>query len=898
MLTAAPVARRSCSVRSAATAAAQKKAPWMPQSSQPSSSHPPRSQQAPWMPHNPQASPSYNPRQRPQGSPPHTSATRPHAWNPQNPQASTSQSSLPPRHTPAPGSARRAWPSLSAVVPDAETRWTTRQTPSAPTGFRTPNARSGPLPWTAPQQQQKQQHKPQSKPMERGAVPHLQPHVQSRDREAVPPPKRVVAEVKQCEAEEEMVFDPEFYAPEEMVEVVEPEQTTRKPARSTGPKKKDFKERGSLLEGQNKDVEEASASVKKVKTAWRYVAKRVDEDVYIPSMVSVGHLARLLGVKLEELQDKMYDAGMGDQSSFDHVLTSDYALLLAEEFGRKPVVNDEAAFDLYPPTPHPDYQSLPNRPPVVTIMGHVDHGKTTLLDTLRSSSVAAGEVGGITQHIGAFSVPVPSSVNGGPQTITFLDTPGHAAFSAMRARGARVTDIIVLVVAADDGIMPQTKEVIELIKKDRDKVSVVVAINKVDKPEADIDAVQRALLVEDIHIEEMGGDIPAVHVSGLTGDGVPDLLDTISLLSEIQDVRAETTGNAFGYVLESKVRQGLGPVATILVLRGTLKPGAHIVCGTHQAKVRMMQDSNGKNIKAATPGMAVTVSGWKTLPSAGDEMIQASETDIKRAIANRKRKLDLDTAMADVEAINSSRQQERERRQQEAAAEQAQEAGRSAAKPVVADEQPTGPKELRLLIKADVSGSAEAVDGALQGIGNQHAMSKIMGASVGDISESDVMTAKATGATIVGFSVSASRNIEMLAARNDVPIITSDIIYRLMETVREKVIKMLPSTYETKVHGEAKVLQLFEVTVKGKKLKTVAGSRVTNGMLEKAKKARVMRKGEVIYEGTFETMRHFKDDVTELRKGNECGLNLNTFDDLRPDDIIQAYELIEKPGVL
>ncbi|KAF8184878.1 initiation factor 2 [Mycena galopus ATCC 62051] len=627
------------------------------------------------------------------------------------------------------------------------------------------------------------------------------------------------------------------------------------------------------------DIKTNAPKVKKVRA---YVEKRIDRDVYIPSTVSVGHLGRLLGVRLEDLQDKMFQAGMGAQASFDYVLTSDYAVLLAEEFGRTPIVNDEAAFDLFPPPPHPNQDTLPNRPPVVTIMGHVDHGKTTLLDTLRSSSVAAGEVGGITQHIGAFSVPVPSM--SGPQSITFLDTPGHAAFSAMRARGAQVTDIIVLVVAADDGIMPQTREVIDLIKKDREKVGVVVAINKIDKPGCDVDALQKALLVEDIHLEEFGGDIPSVEVSGLTGKGLSDLVDTISLISEIQDLRAEPEGNVFGYVLESKVVKGLGSIATVLVLRGCLKPGSHILSGLHHAKVRLMHDSNGQTVKSASPGMAVTVSGWKSLPNAGDEVLQGTESEIKRAIVNRQRQADIEASLVDVEAINANRQLERDRRQAEPK-----------------EEEPTGPKELRLLIKADVSGSAEAVEGALQGIGNHLAISKVISSSVGAIMESDVMMAKAVGGTIVGFSVSCARAVELLAAQNDVPIIRSDIIYRLMEDVKTGVIGLLPTSTEHRVIAEAKVLQLFQITVKGKKQKTIAGARVTNGLVEKNKLARVVRNGDVIFEGmfrTFETMRHFKKDVTELRKGTECGLNLTGFDGLEVDDVIQTYETIELPGVL
>ncbi|KAJ7771689.1 hypothetical protein B0H16DRAFT_1514334 [Mycena metata] len=742
--------------------------------------------------------------------------------------------------------------------------------------------------------------------LQRDAAPHLQrdaaPHLQ---RDAAPHLQRAPAPHLQHErGSPALARTPPLQTRTQPQAQLRPLQPQPEPSyfgssldnQPTTRSKKTFKERGSLLRADAADtpVIQINTAAPKVKKPWAYIEKRVTQDVYIPSTVSVGHLARLLSVRLEDLQDKMFRSGMGEQASFDYVLTSDYAVLLAEEFGRKPIVNDEAAFDLYPPPPHPNPETLSTRPPVVTIMGHVDHGKTTLLDTLRSSSVAQGEVGGITQHIGAFSVPVPSSAAGGPQSITFLDTPGHAAFSAMRARGAQVTDIIVLVVAADDGIMPQTREVIELIKKDREKIGVVVAINKIDKPGCNVDALQKGLLVEDIHLEELGGDVPSVEVSGLTGKGLPDLVDTISLISEIQDLRAEHDGAVFGYVLESKVVKGLGPIATVLVLRGSLKPGAHILSGVHHAKVRIMHDSNGNTVKTASPGMAITVSGWKSIPDAGDEVLQGTESEIKRAIVNRQRKADIQASLEDVEAINNNRQQERDRRQAEAEAEAAGEAAATTPKA----EEPTGPKELRLIIKADVSGSAEAVEGALEGIGNHLAITKIISSGVGSIMESDVMKAKTVGGAIVGFSVSASRAVETLAAQNNVPIITSDIIYRLMEEVKTRVIGLLPVILEFRVIGEAKVLQLFEIQMKGKVQKTIAGSRVINGLVEKNKPARVLRDGNIIFEGPFETMRHFKKEVTELRKGTECGLNLAGFDDLRVDDVIQTFETIEKPGIL
>ncbi|EJD05785.1 initiation factor 2 [Fomitiporia mediterranea MF3/22] len=588
--------------------------------------------------------------------------------------------------------------------------------------------------------------------------------------------------------------------------------------------------------------------------------------------------------------------GMEEQSSHDHMLSADDASLLAMEFNRNPIVDDEAAFDIYASPPHPDAASLPRRPPVVTIMGHVDHGKTTLLDTLRSSSVAKGEAGGITQHIGAFSVPVPSEarLEDTPHTITFLDTPGHAAFSAMRARGAQVTDIIVLVVAADDGVMPQTKEVIDLIKKEKGKVGVVVAINKVDKPEADVGKVQSALWAEGIELEAMGGDVPSVEVSGLTGHGLGELVETISLLAELQDIRSEAEGPAYGYILESKVQKGLGNTATVLLLHGKLTPSSYIICGTTYAKIRRLTDSSGRTVKAAAPGSAVVVSGWKELPCTGDEVLQGKEDDVKRAVDNRKRRASLEATLADAEAINSARRQdreERERKLKEASGEVEQ-----TEIPVSTKE--AGPKELRLIIKGDVSGSVEALAAAVEGIGNKDAVTKVVSSGVGEVTESDVMLAKAVEGMIIAFSVNVPRAADQAASRNEVSMYSSNIIYRVLDEVKERLVRLLPCIIEKRISGEANVLQIFDINAKAKSIIKVAGCRVSNGVIEKNKRVRVLRDGNVIHEGTLSTLRILKRDVMEVKKGLECGINITNFSDLRAGDFLQFYHEIEKPGQL
>ncbi|TFK29806.1 initiation factor 2 [Coprinopsis marcescibilis] len=675
-----------------------------------------------------------------------------------------------------------------------------------------------------------------------------------------------------------------------------------------------FKSRGSLLEPQTTTQRQRSSKqfrpmdqtkqTKPTKPKLNARAQKRRLEVYIPSVVSVSNLARILKIKLPRLQRKMEDVGITDQATHDYVLTADYASLLAEEFGRAPIVDDEAAFDLYPLEKPADTSTLPHRPPIVTIMGHVDHGKTTLLDTLRSASVAKGEAGGITQHIGAFSVPVTTDPDSpdGSKSITFLDTPGHAAFSAMRARGAGVTDIIVLVVAADDGLMPQTREVIELFKKHEDSVGLVVAINKVDKPSANPasarfplthvqESVEKDLMAAGIQLESYGGDIPSVRVSGMTGEGLPELVETIAVIAEMQDIRAEQEGFAFGEVLESKVQQGLGMVGTVLVTKGSLKVGSYILSGQSYAKVRKMTDSAGRDVEVAIPGMAVTVCGWKSLPSAGDNVIEASEADVKKALNNRIRKADLEGTLANVDAINESRRHDREQR----LTEDKYLKRNQHFEEISTD---SGKKELRLVIKADVSGSAEAVEGALQGIGNSIATSRIISTGVGDVSESDVMLAKAANAYIVAFSVGVPRPVQSIANQNGVSVLSSDIIYKLMDDVRDRVRDLLPMIIETKVTGEAKVAQLFDISMKDKTQKKVAGCKVTNGLMEKSKFARVVRDGATIHDGVLDTLRQLKKDVTEVRKGTECGLSFDCFSDIREGDAIQVYERIEKRPAL
>ncbi|WVQ94490.1 hypothetical protein IAU59_001569 [Kwoniella sp. CBS 9459] len=678
----------------------------------------------------------------------------------------------------------------------------------------------------------------------------------------------------------------------------------------------------------------ASPAVRKPKGPKPKVIEE-EKEVYIPRTVSTANLAKIFGVKLFHLQTRMMRLDMSeDQRRSDYLLNAEQACDIAIEYGFNPVVDDEASFDIYPDPDPTDMTSQPLRPPVASsslaqalpaartdmqiLQGHVDHGKTTLLDSLRHTSVAASEAGGITQHIGAFSVPLssllpsaPSASTSSAATITFLDTPGHAAFTAMRARGTSVTDIVVLVVAADDGVMPQTKEVIELVRSEGDKVGMVVAINKCDKPGIDLNKVKSALGAEGVHLEEDGGDTPSVKVSGLTKLGLDDLVETLSTLAEIRDLRARKEGKAEGYVLESRVDKGRGNVATVLVSKGTLRTGASIVAGQTWCRVRQMQDDKGKAIREALPGTPVSITGWKELPSAGDELLEAvkGEDEAKKAVNNRKRDEERKRLMADVEQINAKRREERLRLEAEAAAAEAAENGvtgegadgeAGAAGRAKEDER----KMLRLVIKADVSGTVEAVVGSLEHIGNKEAGVKIIHTGVGDVTESDVALAQASDATVIGFNVSAARSIQTSARSSNVPLQLESVIYRLIDSVRSSVAGLLPPKIEYSVKGEASVIQLFEINVKRKLMKTIAGCRVNNGIIDRNQGVRVLRgkdeQGErkVVYEGTIETLKHLKKEVQDVRKGMECGIALEGFTDIREGDEIVNFTKIEVPREL
>ncbi|CAI2162834.1 17488_t:CDS:10 [Funneliformis geosporum] len=646
----------------------------------------------------------------------------------------------------------------------------------------------------------------------------------------------------------------------------------------------------------------------KKKSQVQKIEQKLQREVFIPEAISIANLAKMVGVRLATFEQKLQNLGI-EYVSHDHLLNAEEASLIAMEYDLNPVVNSEAAIDLFPKPKPADMSKFPLRPPIVAILGHVDHGKTTLLDTLRKSSIAAGEAGGITQHIGAFSVSLSSE-----KTITFLDTPGHAAFTAMRARGAFVTDIVVLVVAADDGVMPQT---LEAIKHAKDAgVPMVVAINKIDRHNANPQKVREALLSNGVELEEYDGETQSVEVSALTGQGLDELEEAIITLAELSDFRAEVGIEAEGAIIESQMEKGKGNVATVLVKRGTLKQGDVIVAGTTWCKVRVMNDEKGHIIKNALPGTPIKLTGWKELPVAGDEVLQAKDEELaKTVVANRILKRSRDQQLKDLEVINEKRRQ----RKQEQETERAN--ARNFKKevwmfhqgllkeyptavplqPTIKEEKPlmeTNKKELNVVVKADVSGTAEAVVDALHGLGNNEVCVKIIDFGVGDVTESDIHMANIAKAIILGFNVKACKKVQSQARIDNVDMKFYKVIYHLLDEVKEQLGKLLPPILETHVTGEASILQIFQINVKSKEFKPVAGCRITNGTVFKNQKVRILRNNNQIWEGSLETLKQMKKEVNEIKKGLECGISFEGFNGFKEGDSIQSIVVKEVPRSL
>jgi translation initiation factor IF-2 len=549
---------------------------------------------------------------------------------------------------------------------------------------------------------------------------------------------------------------------------------------------------------------------------------------------------------------------LGQMVTINQVLDQETAMIVVEEMGHKaiPAKLDDPEALLAEHEPSAAEAQLLPRPPVVTVMGHVDHGKTSLLDYIRRAKVAAGEAGGITQHIGAYHVETPRGV------ITFLDTPGHEAFTAMRARGAKATDLVILVVAADDGVMPQTIEAIAHAKAA--KVPIVVAINKIDKPEANPDRVKQELVAQEVIPEDYGGDSPFVPVSAKTGAGIDELLEQVLLQAEVLELKCPKDAPAKGLIIESQLDKGRGPVATVLVQSGTLRRGDVVLAGSCFGRVRGMLDESGKAISSAGPSIPVEIQGLSDVPGAGDEMIVLGDERKAREIALFRQGKFRDTKLA---------------RKQAAKLENIFE--------TMGQEGAT--KMLPLIIKADVQGSQEALVHALTKLSTPEVKVQVVHAQVGGISESDVNLAVASKAVIIGFNVRAEQSARKLAESNGVDIRYYNIIYDAVDQVKAALTGMLAPEQREQVLGLVEIRQVFRVS----KVGTVAGCMVLDGVVKRTASARLLRDNVVIWTGELESLKRFKDDVREVKAGFECGLSLRGFDDIKEGDQLEIFEVQE-----
>ena len=581
---------------------------------------------------------------------------------------------------------------------------------------------------------------------------------------------------------------------------------------------------------------------------------KVVRDVVIPETITVQELANRMAERGTDVIKALMR--MGVMATINQPIDADTAELVVSEFGHnmKRVAESDVEFSIRREADAPD--ATQPRPPVVTIMGHVDHGKTSLLDALRKTDVAAREAGGITQHIGAYQVNLPSG-----QKITFLDTPGHEAFTAMRARGANVTDLVVLVVAADDGIMAQTVEAITHAKAA--KVPIIVAVNKIDKPGANPQRVHQELLQHELVVEDLGGDVLCVNVSAKDGTNLDKLEEAILLQAEILDLKANADRQAEGAIVEAKVERGRGSVATVLIQRGTLKVGDVFVAGAEWGRVRALLDDKGNQIEQAGPSAPVEVLGLNGTPQAGDEFIVVDNENQARDIAEyRQAKL----------------------RQQTAAT-----SGRGTLEQMFTQLAEGAKKELSVIIKSDVQGSTEAIRASLEKLENNEVAVRVLQAGVGAFNESDVTLAKASNALMIGFNVRANPQARDLARRDGVEMRYYSIIYNVVDDVKALLTGMLsPVVRETHI-GNAEIREVFNITKVGK----VAGCMVTEGTVKRGAKVRLLRDNVVIHEGTLKTLRRFKDEVREVNNGYECGMAFENYDDIRAGDVIECFEVEE-----
>jgi len=580
----------------------------------------------------------------------------------------------------------------------------------------------------------------------------------------------------------------------------------------------------------------------------------VTREVAVGDAISVGDLANKLAMKGAEVVKALFK--MGVMATINQTIDHDTAVLVVEELGHKAVraTEDDAELALAAHV-EADQGERSTRPPVVTIMGHVDHGKTSLLDYIRRTKVASGEAGGITQHIGAYHVETPKGV------ITFLDTPGHAAFTAMRARGAKLTDIVVIVVAADDGVMPQTVEAIKHARAA--KVPLVVAMNKMDKPNINIDNLRNGLAQHDVTPEEWGGDTPFIGVSAKTGMGVDALLDAILVQAEVMELSAPVDGKAAGTVIESSLDKGRGPVATVLVQQGTLRKGDYLVCGTQYGRVRALFDEGGKQVDAAGPSIPVVLLGLSGVPNSGDDFVVVADERLAKDVAQQR-----EAKVREAKLVKQAS------RMEDIMAQMGQGEGQ---------------QQLNLLIKADVQGSVEALRDSLVALSNDLIKINVIQSGVGGITESEAVMAAAAKAVVIGFNVRADAAARKVIEGNGLDLRYFSIIYDVIDQVKQVASGLLGKEVREEIIGVAEVRDVF----RSSKFGAVAGSLVIEGTVKKSKPIRVLRNQTVIFQGELESLRRFKDNVEEVRSGTECGIAVKAYNDVKPGDMIECFERIE-----
>ncbi|WP_371189319.1 translation initiation factor IF-2 [Thalassotalea maritima] len=635
---------------------------------------------------------------------------------------------------------------------------------------------------------------------------------------------------------------------EDQADMQEEKKNRRKKKKKGG--KDDTSARGRAGRGRQKGTLSAPTSLQH---GFQKPAKDIKREVRLGETISVAELADKMAVKGAEVVKVMFK--MGAMATINQVIDQETAQLVCEEMGHKAVLVKENALEEAVLEDRGDAGEAVTRAPVVTIMGHVDHGKTSLLDYIREAKVAAGEAGGITQHIGAYHVDTDKGM------VTFLDTPGHAAFTSMRSRGAKATDVVIIVVAADDGVMPQTIEAIQHAKAA--EAPIIIAVNKMDKETADPDRVMNELAQHDVIPEDWGGDVQFVKVSAKSGMGIDELLDAVLLQAEVLELTAVVDKMASGVVIESKLDKGRGPVATVLVQEGTLKQGDIVLCGLEYGRVRAMRDELGRSIKDAGPSIPVEILGLSGVPQSGDEATVVKDERKAREVALYRQGKFRDVKLA---------------RQQKAKLEN-----------MFTDMAEGDVAEVNIVLKSDVQGSLEAISDSLLKLSTNEVKVKIIGSGVGGITETDATLAAASNAIILGFNVRADAAARKVVESENIDLRYYSVIYQLIDEVKAAMSGMLAPEFKQEIIGLAEVRDVF----KSPKIGAIAGCMVTEGIIKRSAPIRVLRENVVIYEGELESLRRFKDDVSEVRKGTECGIGVKNYNDVRVGDQIEVFETVE-----